>query len=247
MKKRDGFTLAEVLITLGIIGIVAVMTIPTLINNYQKAQYVTGLKKAYTEFNQALIQIAADNGCVGDLKCTGLFDTATTQESLGNELVKYFNVVKNCESSDGGPTTTGCFPSSVGTNYDGSGGRMNCDTIDNYRFITADGMAVWIDNGKKNCTKNYSRNITYQMTQWCAGVMIDVNGLKGPNNRGRDIFYLGITNGRGPSLYPVGGKDDQYHISWNGWSGIPQACYSGNPNGTRCAGRVVDEGWQMNY
>jgi len=49
LKKgnKKGFTLAEVLITLGIIGVVASLTIPTLMANYQKVQYVTGLKRAY--------------------------------------------------------------------------------------------------------------------------------------------------------------------------------------------------------
>ena len=50
MKKA--FTLAEVLITLGIIGIVAAMTLPTLIGKYQKKQTVTQLKKSYTEISQ---------------------------------------------------------------------------------------------------------------------------------------------------------------------------------------------------
>ena len=44
--KQTAFTLAEVLITLGIIGVVAAMTLPSLIANHQKQVYVTGLKKA---------------------------------------------------------------------------------------------------------------------------------------------------------------------------------------------------------
>lgn len=48
------FTLAEVLITLGIIGVVAAMTLPTLINSYKKQQTVTHLQKVYTSLNQAL-------------------------------------------------------------------------------------------------------------------------------------------------------------------------------------------------
>lgn len=42
---KNAFTLAEVLITLGIIGVVAALTIPTLVNNYRKKQFETGLKK----------------------------------------------------------------------------------------------------------------------------------------------------------------------------------------------------------
>lgn len=44
-KFKNAFTLAEVLITLGIIGVVAAMTLPTLIANYQKQVYANGLKK----------------------------------------------------------------------------------------------------------------------------------------------------------------------------------------------------------
>ena len=51
--RRVAFTLAEVLITLGIIGVVAAMTMPSLINNYQKKQTVTQLKKVYSELAQA--------------------------------------------------------------------------------------------------------------------------------------------------------------------------------------------------
>ena len=46
--KKSGFTLAEVLITLGIIGVVAAMTIPTLMMNYQKQVWESKLKKAYS-------------------------------------------------------------------------------------------------------------------------------------------------------------------------------------------------------
>ena len=59
MKKA--FTLAEVLITLGIIGVVAALTIPTLVNNYRKKQFETGLKKEYSVLLQALDMYKQDN------------------------------------------------------------------------------------------------------------------------------------------------------------------------------------------
>ena len=52
--RRVAFTLAEVLITLGIIGIVAAMTMPSLITNYQKQRAVTQLKKSYTNLAEAV-------------------------------------------------------------------------------------------------------------------------------------------------------------------------------------------------
>lgn len=59
--KNHGFTLAEVLITLGIIGIVTAITIPTIVNKYQKQQTVAKLKKAYSVLGQVMQRAVADN------------------------------------------------------------------------------------------------------------------------------------------------------------------------------------------
>ena len=60
--KKAAFTLAEVLITLGIIGVVAALTLPTLIQNHQKQVYVTQLKKAYSIYSNMFNKMAADQG-----------------------------------------------------------------------------------------------------------------------------------------------------------------------------------------
>lgn len=62
MRKFDGFTLAEVLITLGIIGVVAALTLPALVQNYRNQVVETRLKKVYSVMNQAIIQAEANNG-----------------------------------------------------------------------------------------------------------------------------------------------------------------------------------------
>ena len=69
MKK--GFTLAEVLITLGIVGVVASMTLPTLNNNVQKQTYEAGAKKAYNILSNAVSMYMVDQG-VDDLSETPL-------------------------------------------------------------------------------------------------------------------------------------------------------------------------------
>ena len=56
MKNKLAFTLAEVLVTLGIIGVVSAMTVPTLMQNYQRQSYVTQLHKTYNEISQALLR-----------------------------------------------------------------------------------------------------------------------------------------------------------------------------------------------
>lgn len=63
---KNGFTLAEVLITLGIIGVVVAMTMPSLIQNYRKTEYSSRLKKFYSMMEQAIIMSELDNGQISD-------------------------------------------------------------------------------------------------------------------------------------------------------------------------------------
>ncbi len=67
-NKNFGFTLAEVLITIGIIGVVAALTIPVLIQNYKKHVVETRLQKFYSEINQALYRSWIDNGQITNLE-----------------------------------------------------------------------------------------------------------------------------------------------------------------------------------
>jgi len=244
--NKLAFTLSEVLITLGIIGVVAAMTIPTLISNYQKTQYVTGLKKAYTEFNQILLQMAADNGCVNDLKCTGLFAEGTTHQTLGDEIVKHFKVVKNCGINSG----LGCWSSLVNINYDGTSTTdINYDArTDYYKFITADGMSIVIYNWANNCGIDWSTGVLGKMSQVCGAIAVDVNGLKKPNYWGRDIFWIYLTNGKGASLYPFGGIDDN-QVGTNKWWNYNNrnGCSASDNLGWYCTGRVMEQGWVMDY
>ena len=61
MSNKNAFTLAEVLITLGIIGVVAALTLPSLIQNYQKQVWVNQLKKSYSTISQGFYKIMSDN------------------------------------------------------------------------------------------------------------------------------------------------------------------------------------------
>ena len=86
MTKRFGFTLAEVLITLGIIGVVAAMTIPTLLSNTHGAQLKTAYKKALSTLNQAvLMNIAMEDTDLSTIKEDTNAD-GTTADSLGKML-----------------------------------------------------------------------------------------------------------------------------------------------------------------
>lgn len=244
--KKNAFTLAEVLITLGIIGVVAAITIPTLVSKYQKQQYVTQLKKSYSQFNQVLKLMTADAGCSQDLRCTGMFSEDKTAETFGAEIVKYFNVAKDCGVAANG----GCFSNDVAVNFDGTYRGNNMDVDGMYKFITADGTAFMIEHENQDCLDG-SRTTSrlHYMDQYCGQVIIDVNGPESkPNAFGRDIFIFYITNGKGALLYPNSGQDS--YIYWKD-PDTGEQLYCGadetDKDGSYCAGRVFEEGWQMNY
>lgn len=250
--NEKAFTLAEVLITLGIIGVVAALTIPSLISNNTKVQYVTALKKAYSQTNQALAQMAVDNGTIGSI--VDVVPAGASPEEAGDKFAEYFKIAKNCKANTG----EGCFP--VFKNfYDGStaGGTQDYDNGGAYyKFITADGMsyAVSYDGA---CTTNAGfdsiNNPLYNAQ--CGVLFIDVNGLKGPNVLGRDVFEFYITSrtGKAPVIYPFGGfylgtGDDT--TGGNGWWNYNSVDYcgsNGNKYGAYCSGRVIEKGWKMDY
>lgn len=250
MKKKfdfSAFTLAEILITLGIIGVVAALTIPALINNSQKTQYVTRLKKAYTELNQALLLMANDYSCIGDLVCTGLFAASTTDDTLGKKLVQYFKIAKDCGVAFG----QGCFSDKTNDYFDGSSSNdMNYDNQPYYKFITADGISFLIRSyaplggGMENCGVNGGSGT---MAKTCGFAYIDVNGPKGPNAFGKDFFMLFITNGTGNFVYPAGGKDDSAVGWWNSNNYCSASGPATNKYGAYCAGRIIEKGWDMDY
>ena len=94
MKKTigmRGFTLAEVLITLGIIGVVAAMTMPTLINSTQGAQYKTAFKKSLTVLSQAVVMNIALNDYDLSQVVTGTNAQADAEAGGAQSLYDLFN------------------------------------------------------------------------------------------------------------------------------------------------------------
>lgn len=95
MRKLQAFTLAEVLVTLMIIGVIAAITIPALRHDAMNRTISTNLRKVYSELNQAT-SLAMANTESNKLYRTGAFDS---REQLNEEFVKkYFNVIKVCSS-----------------------------------------------------------------------------------------------------------------------------------------------------
>ncbi len=164
MTKRFGFTLAEVLITLGIIGVVAAMTMPTLINSTQGAQYKAAYKKALSALSQGVtLNVALDDFDFAD----AVAGDETTDYSIAKILNDRMNVVKiNDDGFDTGYAINGNDPDSIADN-----------AANNYTFYFNDGMVFSFPQDAEGCTQTAA---VADDNQICYGV-IDVNGTKGPN------------------------------------------------------------------
>ena len=172
--KKLGFTLAEVLITLVIIGVIAAMTVPTLMNNTNSQEFRSALKKAISGANQALTLHYALEGL-------GAQDyTAST--IVTDVFKKRMNVI---DGETNFSNTTACSGTDVFTTQDGI---MFCVT--NWDAGTADSQTDACNSyNTKPCTADDTPNL------W-----IDVNGMKNPNkattssNQPRDIYQAQIYN-----------------------------------------------------
>ena len=194
-KYYDGFTLAEVLITLVIIGVIAAMTIPTLINKTNNQEYVSRLKKAYSTLSQATNKIISDNG----IPKADIGGWATSNEDVYNMYKKYLSNVKDCQSASADcKTIYYTWRDSNTHNFAGD-----------YTLFLADGSKVIFGNSSTDCT--YDTSGTYSA---CQIIHVDVNGGKGPNFVGKDIFAFALKN---EGLFPVGCDYDGCKKTAAGW------------------------------
>ncbi len=207
MTKFKGFTLAEVLITLGIIGVVAAMTMPTLINSTQGAQYKTAFKKSLTVLSQAVVMNIALNDydlsqvVAGD-NATGGSDgnAADGAQSLWDVYHNRLNIVREAGAdlftADAGDANQWIVVSNTDkdeyeayfANHDadssnafldlGAGDEIGANGASTVLFMN-DGIAFIFDNTQSNCIQADDR-IGVENDNYCYG-FIDVNGQKAPN------------------------------------------------------------------
>jgi prepilin-type N-terminal cleavage/methylation domain-containing protein len=199
-KSNLAFTLAEVLITLLIIGVVASLVIPNIINDTQKAESVTGLKKAYSDVSQAFKLLQVENG--GSIVPVFSDDTTTGwgNGTALNAFLTKMNFMKNCGNS------MGCWYNTQRYFLGGSVDTPNLDNTWNGRYEKA-----ILLNGSLMLLGVYSSNCTYDVgsgplsNSVCGSINIDVNGIKKPNKLGRDHFVFWVTQ---TGIYPKGSYND---------------------------------------
>ncbi|MBO6087777.1 type II secretion system protein [bacterium] len=226
MKK--GFTLAEVLITLGIIGVVAAITLSTLIKNYQKHVWVNQLKKEYSILSQGFQKMMADDGVTqlsdttvfGKIQngCTAYHDIESADcKDFLNEFKKYFKVISIDKDSE-----------------------YKIRKKDSSNYYTYNENIIKLADGSFLIYHNFSKNGNDTRFD------LDINGKKGPNTYGRDIFYFNYRNNG--KMVPLGSAEGaHYWKTAQFYYGLSCGKDSENGDWGGCLARIIEEGWKMNY
>ena len=222
--KSFGFTLAEVLITLGVIGIVAAMTMPMLIGKYQKQVTVSKLQKVYSVLNQALERSEVDHEA---------YKYWPSGFEMGAEA--YFNLYwkpylkvshicqtyKDCGYKSNTPWIS-LDGSKVALSLVAPGARTT--------FLMEDGILIimMVAGGSGASGVELAR---------ADEVYVDINGPGKPNKMGRDVFLLSKTDEKGSKGFvPYGYKRSEQEINY--------VC-SRNRTGAMCFAKIMADGWTI--
>ena len=255
-KRRFAFTLAEVLITLGIIGVVAALTIPNLIQNYQKKQWVSGLQKGYATLNQVFKTAMAED-MVDDVTQTELWSSIPYDAGWGAQVInspeldyslfveqlkKYLKVTKSCNPSVD-PLNDSCF----GISYLDIDGNDQDDFFikeNRLKVYTADGIVYYFQNLHDNGLSAFGGYLT-------GSIEIDVNGDKEPNQAGRDLFSVVLLK-NGNVIFAGTKSWENEREDFSHWSDT-RSQFPCVPNagieyrGEYCGARIFENGWKMDY
>ena len=183
--KKNGFTLAEVLITLGVIGVISAMTIPVVIQGYRKQEATSKLKKFYSTMAQA-VQLAEEEQGVKSRQWNDFaysYDSEHYQQGIDDAytywnkyLAKYVQTLKVEKGT-----------------YD----KENDDYFSNLtKIYFPDGTTAFVDtNGRAYC------------------IWYDINGDKKPNEKGRDRFIFLLANPRTLNSHELQ-ENISFNVGW---------------------------------
>lgn len=236
MKKnyQFGFTLAEVLITLAIIGVVAAMTLPTLIQNKQDKELIVRTKKLYSDLSNALVLAQKDLDVIGDNSV--LFNTTDSSYEVAKKLGPYLNAVKVCNNKNDSGCAQYYYEVKYATLRLDANNEGTAEINGSPLIVLSNGAIVHVSNAQRpDCTRletstatdDYGRPLknpdgTDKKNTWtsysCGYFNVDVNGSRAPNQYGRDAYQFPIykekltfqTNAH------AGGKSLQNIFSGNG-------------------------------
>ena len=163
MNKKFAFTLSEVLVTMSIIGVISALTVPTLIDSYQRKAYSVQLRKVVNDISNAVDMLITEEGKTK-------FSATTEYANLDTFITRRLKTIKTCSKDE----TNQCFASE---NYGTiNGGESKAFTCKGNSYVLAGSSAICL-------TKDGT----------AVKINIDINGNEGPNIGGRDMFEFYIT------------------------------------------------------
>ena len=224
IKARFGFTLAEVLVTLGVIGVIAAMTIPGLMSNYRKRQLQTQIKADFSIIQQA-VRFAEYEDTSYDMAIQD-GSTASTKEWFDSFLGKHLKVEQLCIDKPGCWHKRGIVKSLAGDapkyeNDNGIGGNIVTFKIANGSMFNVDGNTA--EDMASFGIDTTSDGLTFYF---------DANGNRGPNRVGVDIYIM-VWSSQG--LVPAGYNRTKAQVEQN--------CLRGD--GYFCLQYVATHGWEI--
>lgn len=176
-RIKKAFTMAEVLITLGILGIVIAMTLPTVINNARNKELETRFKQAYSQIYQAVLLMANEDPQLWQTYCGG---TTRHSEIFFEKFSEKFQTVTIFDPNIVNKRNLELLGYKQEYFYtpEYAKKKFNPDGYDTGAFVTKNGMIIF----NSGCW--WSRALD---------IVVDTNGLKGPNKFGYDVFYFQIS------------------------------------------------------
>lgn len=242
MKK--GFTLAEVVMTLTIVGVIAAITIPTMIHETNKKSTIEQLKKSAATLNQAVYNATITDGVVSSWNWAAKEDVLYIMQKT---ITPRLNVGYMC-SGDVAGTNQLCTYKITGI---GGNDVDNAAFEAKSRVMLNDGSMIAfsrgfvtqedVDAGKADPTGE--GNKTGSDCIWggdpkalCGIFMVDVNGTKKPNMIGKDVFFFGLH--ASGAVLPYGANQGEEFIDQN--------CAEGG-DGSTCAAKLAKDGWDVCY
>ena len=204
LKQKAAFTLSEVLITLGIIGVVAAMTMPVLIQRHREKVIVSQLKKSYSTIQQAYLMAVNELGtpdqwALNDDLLTDN-DDVDDSKNLLYYMKDYLKITKYC-----GGEALGCWADTYslkGTLFQSHEYQKRYS-----KALLADGETILTYVLSPTCSGAYG-----SVKDVCGFYRIDVNGKKKPNQMGRDVFTFYIAKNR---IVPAGSAEDTSAYSFD--------------------------------
>ncbi|MCM1009902.1 MAG: type II secretion system GspH family protein [Fusobacterium sp.] len=218
--SAGGFTMAEILLSLTIIGVVAAITLPSLTGNINERTWNTQRKALYARFSQAIALMPSLNGygtyTLGDSSTSAVDTAAETFVTAGlSKVLKINNICSSDNLKDCGipekvtnmQGSTKSFPQAWGdlntTLIGGSTGNgYNGRSLDNTKaaaFETANGESIAVYYNPK-CTADLKAASDFVQHVICANFVYDLNGSKGPNTVGKDIGFMSAFYSTDPSV-----------------------------------------------